>query len=323
MGSGLYNGEHMKEIVFEKTTDELTAQGAEQKHAGGRGPQATPILRTFSGDVENLVREKGITKTQVVMAEEARREDRGEARTVHSDDSHLTQIIFFLLLILAFGVGLGLYVLIGVKAKPVDTRVPQIKTERMYEVNITNTPREQILADIATAFSKTSYTPNESRVVAFTVTDAQKNNRDALPKEFLDALAETPIPDSLRRALGDTITLRVHGQSITTPLLGSLQFSIRSYPNTFAGMLEWENNMAGELIPSLDPNFSRNTLRTLSGRPFVDARVSGLDARVLRTTDGQVALAYVFVGSEHLVIAKNTDILASVILGYTEEEKSN
>ncbi len=305
----------MKEISFdrpEKTEEELATPPARER---SRGSLKAPPLRTFGRDVESLVQTTGITKTQAVMAEASRRESRGESRTVHDDDSHLTLIIFILLLVLAFGVGVGLYVLIGVNKKTALTEnIAQEKTERMFEVNIAKSPREQIIADIGVAFSKSSYNTNESRVVAFvTVDDVTKNMRDANAGELLRAITMSPIPDMLQRALGETSVLRVHGKTITDPLIGSIEFSIRSYPNAFLGMLEWEKTIARDLISILDPKFSRTTILGLTGRQFVDERVGSTNIRVLRTIDEQAVLAYMFLDNERLIIARNDEILDLII----------
>ena len=117
----------------------------------------------------------------------------------------------------------------------------------------------------------------------------------------------------LRNALGKVTYLRIHGRSISDPLVGSLEFEVRSYANAFAGMLEWEEELSNDIIPILDPKFSRATLATLARRPLIDERISGIDARVLRDPEGRSVLAYAFIGKTQLVIAGNTQILASII----------
>ena len=175
----------MKELSFSKpnAVDDAVVP---KRGARSKGSKVAPVLRTYSRDVESLVEKTGITKAQVVIAEEARRESRGERRTaVRDDGSHLTRIIFILLLVLAFIVGVGLYVLIGTTPSDPSTVDEGPRIERMHEVNITGAPREQIFADITTAFSKTSFDPNESRVVVFTVTDNTGRTRDATAGESL------------------------------------------------------------------------------------------------------------------------------------------
>jgi hypothetical protein len=306
----------MKEISFEDPS-RLAAE-LEKPPLGtvrSRGSVSAPTIRTFRGDVEGLVQREGITKTQIVMAEETRREERGEHRTVHENDSHLTQIILVLIGVLAIGVGIGAYVLIGVTPKQEQADAEEPRTERLYEVNIHNAVREQIIADTAVAFSKTSYSPKESRTVVFTTIKQGGKVRDATGIELLDALAITPIPERLSRSIEGKGALQIYGRTILDPLIGAIEFDVRSYPNAFAGMLEWERVMARDVLLVLYPKFSRNSLLSLEERIFSDERISGIDARVLKNDEGVIVLAYMFLDKSRLVITGNNQVLAMIVSG--------
>lgn len=303
----------MKEIIFDKKENANTAP---TKIPAGltRVPMKVP-MRTFGGDVAHLVEEKGITKTQVIMAEESRRESRGEERTSHGDDSQLTRIIFLLLVVFTFAVGVGLYVLIGTKPKP---KMEEVKTTAPIpasdvSINVTNKPREQIIADLAAAFGKTSFSGTSSSTIHFTTIDARKSVQDATASEFLNAVLQGPMPAMLRRALTDAIVFHINTESVSLPPTVSLEWNVRSYPNAFAGMLEWEKNMGRSLISILDPKLSRSIVSSVEGKTFIDKRIAGVDARVLQTDEGRVVLAYVFLNKEYLIIAANDRILATLI----------
>ncbi len=302
----------MKEISFDPPEKGETTIAPPQKRSVGS--LKAPTLRTYSRDVESLVRDSGITRTQVVMAEEERREARGEHRTMHDEDSHLTRIIFVLFFVLVLCTGVGAYVLIGGNQPQVDEDAVEVpKTERMYEVNIHNTQREQIIADTTVAFSKTSYNPNESRVVVFTSVKQNGKMRDANIVELFNALSVTPIPEKLARSIDGKASLHIYGRTILDPLVGALSFDIRSYPNAFAGMLEWERVLARDILLILRPKFPREEIFFLEERQFSDERIFEIDARVLKNDDGTTILAYMFLDKTHLVIAGNTQILTSLV----------
>ena len=103
----------MKEIEFDVTAFEKT----ESEDASKAKPVSKiPTVRTFRNDVQDLMKEKTISRSEVAMAEAARREARGEKRfPVEEDESHLGRLIFILFLVLAFGVGVGAYALIGMR----------------------------------------------------------------------------------------------------------------------------------------------------------------------------------------------------------------
>lgn len=306
----------MKELTFNRPSEpEEEPIAKPQKRSVGS--KAAPTMRTYGRDVEGLLKEERITKTQVVMAEEERRESRGEVRTTHDDDSsHLTIIIIVLVFVLALGLGVGAYVLIGTtptQEAEGGGAAQAEKTERMLEIDITGSPREQILADTAVAYSKTTFTPNESRVIAFTIIGQDKKIRDATSLELLTALAATNIPEALLRSVLPGVTLTVEGRTISDPLIGYLALTSRSYANSAASMLEWEGAMANDLIPLLDPKFKRTRLAELYGRPWSDMRVSGIDTRIMKDADNQVVIAYAFIDKTRIIIAGNEMVLGSVI----------
>jgi hypothetical protein len=167
-------------------------------------------------------------------------------------------------------------------------------------------------------YSKTSFKPNESRVVAFT---ANKGDRDATASEFLYALVGTNLPDTLARSLGTGVTLTVEGKSISDPLIGYLSLTSRSPANTLAGLIEWEGTLGGDLIPLLDPIFPRGRLLELRDRSWGSKRILGVDVRILTDIDKRVVIAYAVVNKNQLFIAGNDTVLAAAISKYQDKNK--
>ena len=306
----------MKELSFNRPSEPEIEREAPAPRTRSQGSKRAPTMRTYGKDVAGLLRDEHITKTQVVMAEEERRETRGEVRTVHNDDSHLTKIILILLAILALGLGAGAYMLIGTTSTTSSEEAPIAevkKTERMLEVDISNSPREQVISDTAVAYTKTTFTPNESRIIAFTTADTGQRNRDATATELLGALATTKIPETFLRSVHPEISLTIEGKMITDPLIGYLTLTTRSYANSVSGMLEWENTMAPDLIPILDPKFSRTRLTELRDRSWADRRVLGIDVRFLDDANGRVVLMYTFIDRVKIIIAGSEQAMESVL----------
>lgn len=301
----------MKEVEYDKPI------GKEyDSHARSRGSTKAPTVRTFRTDVQELIQEKGTTKTQIIMAEEARRERRGEPRLLEeSDDSHFGRIIFLLTLILAFALGIGAYVLLGTKTSlPFISQktAPEVKpiTTDTAQILITNSPREQILADLSITFGKTSLLQDQTREVVFNVKESNGETRPATTAELLSALSLQIPPDEFLRSLSDTPHYGIYSKE---KLTGYLQISSRSYPNTFSGILEWEPRMFEDLTPVLNPWYDRKNISTLRDREFKDERIGTIDARVLRDPEGNTVLAYAFANKETLVISNSTDTLLTLV----------
>lgn len=306
----------MKEIEYNgpafKSKEERLAQ---QKRVRSRGSSTAPTVRTFRADVEELIQKKGTTKTQIIMAEAARREERGEHRVLHKDDSsHLGRIIFLLMLVLAFTLGLGAYIFIGTNISlPFISNTSVIEeklvTSDTINILITDSPREQILADLSITFGKTSLPQDQTREVSFKVKEADEKLRPATTKELLSALSLQTPPDELLQSLGDTPFYGIYSKD---KLMGYIQISSRSYPNTFSGMLLWESNMSQDLTPVIDPWYNRKNIKDLLGRSFEDEHLGTIDARVLRDMEGKTVLAYTFVNKKILLITSSTDTLLAL-----------
>jgi len=312
----------MKEIEYDTPTQKRAGNPWEEDDARSRGSRRAPTVRTFRADVEELIQEKGTTRTQIVMAEAARREERGQSRLLHEeDDSHLGRAIFLLVLMFAFVLGIGAYVLIGAKIsipfisdKSVQKETP-ITTDTI-NILITDSPREQIVADLSIAFGKTSLPQDEVREVSFTVKDPNGSIRTATTNEMLTALALKTPPKELLRSLGNTPLYGIYSKE---KLTGYIQIPSRSYPNTFSGMLLWEPSMWQDLTPVLDPWYNRKNIKNLMDRPFKDEHIGNIDVRVLRDVEGKTVIAYAFVDKKILIMSNSTDTLIALTTKLTQQ----
>ncbi len=309
----------MKEISYEGPLFDKEREEWEKKKKPNERPKGNDEirpLRTYRTDVEELVQKEKTTPIQVAMAEAARREERGESRILSENKKgHLGWIIFALLLILAFGVGVGLYVLVGAKVDiplldtATTTPATDQETRDALSISISGVQKEQIIADIAIAFEKTTLPKGESRMIRF-LTKEGEEERDATTGEFLDALF--PMFDSATHTLAPTLdtllTYRVYSNG--TSLSGIIRIASRSHPATYAAMLEWEPTMGMDLVPVMNAWYDKTYLSGLQGRAFTDQRVAGKDVRVLYDVTERLVLAYGFADKKTLVIAGNIDALA-------------
>lgn len=301
----------MKEIEFDLTAFEKKETDIAKKD---KPISKIPTVRTFRNDVQDLMKEKTISRSSVAMAEAARREARGEKRfPVEEDESHLGRLIFILFLVLAFGLGVGAYALIGMRFSLTGmsaTSTPRGEnTLSDITITLTNSPREQVLADISIAFSKTTLSTGGSRSLIFLISQ-KGDERNATFSEFLKATQQEVIPTALTSSLSNDFTYHVFSNST---LSGVLAIQTRSYPDSFATMLDFESGMARAIIPALNPWYDRKFIARLDGRRFKDVRIGNYDARVLYDLDGTPLLAYTFADKKTLIITGATDTLTEVL----------
>lgn len=298
----------MKEIAYEGVAFKREEEEWQKKKEEQRGSTTAPTIRTFRTDVEELLKKKEVTKTEVAIKEAERREARGESRLLgeatEEREPGLGRIALILGLLLAFVGGIGAYVLFGTgigdmkqseqPPAPISGRETPVTT--ITEIAVMNAPREQILADLTIAFGKSSLSPNARGVVAFI-----GKNGVAHTDEFLSSvLYRTPRP-ALLRSLNPEFTYATYvDDGVLTGVLG---FTSRGYELTFAEMLEWERSLAEDLIPVLHPLLSRNSVDLLRHGSFSDARIGDIDARALADASGDIFLVYALLDKKRLIIA--------------------
>jgi hypothetical protein len=306
----------MKEISYEPQEEVPQPKSVVRS----RGSDIAPPMRTFSKDVSELVERERLTKAQVIMAEADRRESRGEARTHQENDNHLTYIIFGLLLMLAFGVGVGAYVLIvphKEKEKVMNT-AEVLRTERQIEIPLRDTAKEALLADVSLAYQEKVTQPKEARIAVFTMS-VNGGERDATAGEVLSIATERMISESFLRSITTELSLTIYSEKIGDPKHGYVTMKAKSYPNAALGLLEWEATMGADLILLLDPRYTRSMIPLLRAREWESKRIGGADARLLKDPEGGVAIAYTIVRPNTIIIARNDTLLLSAILALTPD----
>lgn len=308
----------MKEIEFDVTAFEKSESEKEKK---GKPVSKVPTVRTFRADVQDLMKDKAVSRSSIAMAEAARREARGETRfPVQEKETHLGRIIFILFLVLAFGLGVGAYALIGTRFSLLSqtaTSTAKEPTESPITISLVNSPREQILADISIAYGKTFLPTGGSRPLEFRTSD-KDGDRVATLSEFWSATQQDAVPTALLSTLVDRFTYRVYSHST---LAGVISVSSRSYPESYAAIRDWEVSMPRALIPLISPWYDRKKISALYGRAFKDVRIGKYDARVLYDLDGTPLIAYAFMNKKALLVSGGTEALDQALADATAAAK--
>ena len=167
------------------------------------------------------------------------------------------------------------------------------------------------MADISIAINKTSLVVGKTRELTFTTKDVEGLTRDATTQEVFAAIALSSVPNTLLHSLSESLLFGVYsGQNSLT---GYLLIRSRSYPDTFASMLNWEKTMPRDIIPMLHPEYRRTMLANLIGREFIDERIGNTDTRILRDVNGTTLIVYKVVNKETLVVAGNEEAFSGLV----------
>jgi hypothetical protein len=307
----------MKEIEYEGPA--LSEEEKKQVHS--RGSEKVRPVRTFQEDVEVLMQKGAITQARTIEAEVKRREERGESRVVHHDDTDgpkLGKIILGLGTILMFSLGVGIYALFGAGGSSTNlltgsttpsspTRERLSLEEGSPKILLSNKVREEIFADIIYQFGTIPVSTGEMHEARFIVTNERKDERDATAEEIFKAIVPNGFPPpAFLRSIDAQYLFGVHkGKDLT----GIFVLTSRSYPNTFGALYDWESSLAREILPMVNPWYVRKEIQVLEGEPFRDRRLGEVNSRVLLNANNEVVLGYLFLNGNTLIIAGSEDAL--------------
>jgi hypothetical protein len=265
-------------------------------------PSPLKQIRTFQGDVAEAISHQ---KESIYSIHEKERVGlRGMNVSQQEEKAPQHKNIFLLLL--------GSIVLIGLtgfgswytyqefvrKTSPPIITAPDsrfISTESSVVLNITPLSREALI----------SATQNESAKVGglrhIILKDGESaRSTSTSPTTFFNKLG-SQAPGSLLRAFEPVFMLGLLGES------RFMIFKLRSFENAFAGMLAWEQNMAGDLRGL----FGTDQLGGFTSNPFKDVVYQNKDVRALVIED-KLILLYTFFDNQTLIVTEDLDTLSQL-----------
>lgn len=290
-------------------------------------------IRTFQGDVEELLRHNKVSKASIAIAEN---EKRVKQETLDSQDASVTTpdaskvftvssslalaprwnirliVLVAAGIVVVSGIGIGAFLFFGDNEKPA---VAEQQTQIPKSVAITlagGESRAGVLKAIADNIATLSVPQNQLRIIPMTLGILN------ITTEGLFSMLETSAPTPLTRALGTTPTLGVHGFRGGQPFM---LFSVSSYDHSFAGMLAWEKNLLRDIGPlfgvlprEILGKASSTTSEALGNRIVIkDAIVRNKDARAAFDPQGKIVFLYSFIDKQTLVFTTNEDTLKLLI----------
>ena len=264
-------------------------------------------IRTFQGDVSEALARQKESIVSIQQAEVKRRTALGQEVSEISDRRVPTKTFFLLLgiiVLLALG-ALGIwysYLSYMRIATPPVVLAPEnrfFSTDTEAEVTPSSS-RLDLIAAITSA--QTEVEESETRHL--------KINLDA--QTFFKTL-DTEAPGSLTRALDKPFMLGAYGESTF------LIFKLVSFENAFAGMLNWEKNLAQDIGPIFS---TRELLRDIELEPvFIDVTDRNKDVRALEAV-GESLLMYSFFDNDILIITDNIETLRVLVERLNREKLS-
>ncbi len=267
-------------------------------------------LRTFKTDAEEAVRYQNISAVDIALAEQRKKEASTPIEYIHDEASHANLGIFIVVVMAVIVLLLGGWYYWFTSSQPAQTGSPVSKDNIQalipYKIGSSmvldaeENAIDLIGARLADAASGTSS-------VFALLPKATAGSRDGAP--LSDIFRDTEMPESLLRSFSGEYMIGSFISSRNDPFL-ILKSS--SFPITFAGMLEWEGEMAKDLLPLVKVAHDETKLPTTT-KAFEDSVVQNVDIRVSRNQAGEIILAYAFPSKDTVVVTTGENSLRHIL----------
>lgn len=273
-------------------------------------------IRTYQGDVAEALGRQNESLVSIQQAEALRRRSAGDSLPVQNESRRKDFLYLllgsaFFLVVGSFGAWYGYREVVRRSAPPVISRpTTQLITPNSTSIlDLTGKNRESF----ASALSDLVANLGETELKHIDIRNGATNLASSTPTSQFFNILEARASGSLVRSFGSIFMIGG---------LGEEQFiviKLTSFENAFAGMLEWESNMAEDLIAVFA---NANTLQAnASENVFRDVIVKNKDVRILEVA-GEPVLLYTFFDNNMLIITESFKTLEILMERLTREKLS-
>ncbi len=365
-----------KILLPKKETPGTSSQSAERINAGAllaqeqaaqlpkpeKAPTPTPPpvkkeeetvvkpLQTFQGDIEKVVKGKNVSVLSIATAEADRR---AQAPLTPAGPQHEVPSVFPLVksasmigggvLLLAAAVALFAYLLVPPPAEnnTIEPVTPFISIDETGSVTLENPLSRDALMRELTALRDTYGLSLGFMAEIQVALGSAEGPRELSVRELMQTMAPRT-PEALLRTLKPEYLLGIHSYDGNQPFL---LLSTDAYESAFAGLLEWEYTMRGELLPFFDrkppirtpvqptlpatpvststatstsgatstPTTTPQTVSTVIQTEFADRIIENHDARVIQNEYKDILFLWTFIDRQTILITTNDATVREVI----------
>ena len=266
-------------------------------------------LRTYEGDVQEIMAKNKTSISSIVAAEQNRR-DRTMINTEGEIENRAKNKFYILagsLLLILGLITLGaVYYIHSNNTK--ETTVKKNKTIISFAqesvVPVTNSTREQMLNTIIR--EKKSFTMPVNSVLYLNTSDQLHTPANI---ESVFTLLAPRIPPTLARSFGSQYMIGIYSFDTNEPFI---LLTTDDYGNSYAGMLKWEP----DIVRDIGVLFGARTENGTSTPNFQDRSLKNRDLRIFKNDSGKTTLLYSFIDKHTLVITTNENIFSAILSKY-------
>lgn len=290
-------------------------------------------LRTYQGDVAEIIKNQNASVLTIAMAEKNKKEEIQKKEPRKKIDPQIKKnlmlaIASVVLIFLGVSAIAGFYII--QKREPVviseNTQISSILPFEEKKVYETQLIEKNKLTEIV-EMEKNAWSGNSGEILY--IEFSRPNLMQPLqPSDFFEDL-KTQAPSSLIRSFGNSMMFGLFKENSSYPFL---LIEVSSFENAFDGMLRWEQNMYGDI----GLIFSEKTISITKTEPgengedsngeaqivnfeaqindeFEDLTIKNKDARILKNDLGEIVLLYAFLDGKTILIAGNELVFRNFI----------
>lgn len=268
-------------------------------------------MRTFKGDIEEILKREKKSLAEIALEEERkRRENLAYDKNLPEKASLARNTLFITLILLAAGVIIlgTLWFFLNKKAPTLNNPGTSIliNVESSKEADVTNFNRKSLIDFLVKERKQENVARGTLKILSF-VTTGESGEKEILSAENFMSILDAEMPPSLIRALEPNFLFGFYGESANQPFL---VFKTANYRETFFSMLEWENimeNKIGEIF--FNPSLRRGILAATSTKEittgtknFQDEVLRSRDSRTLTGDKKELLFFYSFPDENTLIL---------------------
>lgn len=257
-------------------------------------------IRTFEGDVADAIKNQNESIISIQRAGEKRRsENKTEEPEEASNKGLLLALGIVALLVLGGGIAYFTYNTYIEKTALPEVEIPSnqfVSPESVSEIDASTLSKQAMFGVVAIEKSKER---GESAITHIQLRRGSSTAGLLTPEDFMLRI-NSRAPQPLVRAFGEEIMLGLLG---VNPAHTFIVISIDSFANAFSGMLDWERNLAEDILPMFAEDEVVENLPTNS--VWSDLIIQNRDTRILKDPSGKTVLVYGFFENRLLIISDN------------------
>jgi len=294
-------------------------------------PNQKSIVRTLKGDMETAIQTEHLSSINIAIAENQRMHEQinsGAVEQPSTGDYSKNKVIIFIsfLLVIAGIVGISIVYFTkksGPAPAPSIQELPSLITTEFKDMLDTDTVvKNKLTTVLGKKLNDSQFTVN-NLYNSYLTTGSSTGKRLITAKEFV-TLAGFKMPDIAKRTLLPDFMVGTYSFRKNLPYV---IFKTSSFENTYAGMLNWEKDMADDFkilfrLPGYDQNIGISAELTPSVfKKFEDKVIVNKDVRLLRDELGNIILLYGIIDKETVIITVS-DVAFKEILNRLNKEQA-